>query len=560
MPSTGWTGSISMSSWGPRFGVRWALVALLLPTLVLCPDDARAQYPDGWTWSQTVATNRTEFATDVAADSSHNALYTTGYVEKGFSGILGGLWALLFGANTSSDGYLVKQALDGTVQWQIVLGGAGDDACNGVCVDAAGNVYVTGYFSGSNASFTGASGSNQNMSSAGGRDIFVVCYNASGALQWKIKAGAAADDQGNSIQQANGKLFLGGTFNGSPTIAGMATSASATAVNNRVHGFIAALQASNGSGIWRVDGANGTNSAINTVATDGSSVYSIGVHKGTSYTFQNSSGSLNSNLATIGSNLSGDILALGVDGSFKWVQAVANPGSDQINALGVAASETAVYISGSSHNNSVFPGNLTIAGAGNPHDYGYVARLDKSNGATKWTLTFSGATDHAQVGRTLTTDVHGDVLVAGTYQNSLTLPNGSQLSGSNDLQVFLAKLSSSGVLKWAVTPSGQMDDMPNGIATDAVGGVYLAGSYEKDITFDVSYSDHPSQNLFTAKLHDLDFDVAAFRDPSEFKVPHSMCASDAPLTLAGLLVPERMGTGKSVFSSSGVASPDAALG
>ncbi len=549
-----------MFSWVPRLRSRWALVTIFLSILFLGPKEASAQTPDGWTWSATLASNRTEFATAVAADSSHSAIYTSGYVEKGFSGILGGLWGLLFGANTQSDGYLVKQTLDGTIQWQIVLGGAGDDACTGVCVDAVGNVYVTGYFSGSNASFTGASGSNQNMSSAGGRDIFVVCYNASGALQWKIKAGAAADDQGNSIQQANGKLFLGGTFNGAPTIAGLATSASAIVVNNRVHGFIAAMQTSNGSGIWRVDGANSNNSAINTVATDGSSVYSIGVHKGTSYTFQNSSGSLNSNLATIGGNLSGDILALGADGSFKWVQAVANPGSDQINALGVAASATAVYISGSSHNNSVFPSNVTVAGAGNPHDYGYLARLDKNSGSTVWVRTYTGSTYHAQVGRTLTTDSHGDVLLSGTYESSLTLPDGSQLNGSNDLQVFVSTFSSSGILKWALTPSGQMDDMPYGISVDGSGGVYVAGSYEKDITFNVAYSDHPSQNLFVAKLHDLDFDVAAFRDPSEFNAPHSMCETDAAVALVGWLVPEKMGTGKSVFSSSGVVGPDGALG
>jgi len=496
----------------------------------------------------------------VVVDSTHSAVYTTGYVERGFSGLLGGLWALLFGSNTASDGYLVKQDLNGAVQWQIVLGGSGDDACTGVCVDAAGNAYVTGYFSGSNASFTGASGTNQTMSSAGGRDIFVVCYNASGAPQWKLKAGAGGDDQGNSIQQANGKLIIGGSFNGSPTIAGMATSAAATAVNNRTHGFIAALQASTGSAIWRVDGTNGENSAINTVASDGSSVFALGVHKGTSYNFQNSSGSLNTNLSTIGGNLSADILALGMDGSFKWTQAVANPGSDEINALGLASSATAVYISGSSHNNSVFPGSVTVAGPGNPHDYGYVARLDKNSGATMWTLPFSGVTDHAQVGRTLATDIHGDLVIAGTYKNNLTLPDGSQLTGANDLQVFVAKLSGSGNLKWAMTPSGEKDDMPNGVALDGAGGVYLAGSYEKDITFDAVYSDHSSQNLFIAKLHDLDFDVAALRDPTEFNAPHSLCESDAPVNLTGWLVPEEMGTGKTIFSSTGVTGPEGALG
>ncbi len=526
---------------------------------------ASAQTPDGWAWSSKLATSQIEFASSIAVDSLNNAVYTAGQAENGFSGILGGPWSVLFGSNTGSDGYLVKQTLDGAVLWRIVLGGDGSDGITGVCTDMQGRVYVTGYCSGTNASFTGPTGSIQTMSSAGGEDIFVACYNANGALQWKIKAGGAGNDRGNGICYANGQVFVGGSLRGPNLIAGMSTPASMPGNTNIDHAFLVALQATDGAGQWIEAGFNGENSAFNAVATDGTQVFALGVHKGTAYTYGSSTGPATLPLVTTGNNLSADVLAVSTTGQLNWTQSVANPGSDNINALGLAASSTAVYISGSSHNNSIFPGTMVVAGTGNPHDYGYLAKLNKTSGQTVWVRTFTGSSNHAQVGRALATDSHGDVLLAGTYKQYLTLPNSTSLSGEDDVQVFVSKFNGSGTLKWAITPSGDENDLPNGVALDGSGGVYVAGSYQNEITFNTFFSDDDSENLFVAKLHDLDFDVAEFRDPSRFIAPGPFCRTDGPLNLTSLLIPERSGSGIAVFSSSGIGSngsngPGGALG
>ena len=524
-----------------------------------------AQTPDEWEWSRKLATSQNEFASSIAVDRLNNAVYTAGQADKAFSGVLGGPWAVMYGSNTGSDGYLVKHSLDGTLQWQIVVGAGGNDGITGVCTDMLGRVYVTGYFSATNASFTGAAGSSQTMSSTGGEDIFVACYNANGALQWNIRAGGAGNDRGNGICYANGKIFVGGSYSGSAVIAGMATTSTSAGNANTSHAFLTALQASDGSGEWLAAGFNGENSTFNAVATDGTQVYALGVHTGTSYTFGSSTGPATLPLSTTWNNLSADVLAVSATGQLNWAQAVANSASDAITALGLAASTTAVYISGSSHNNSVFPGGVVVAGTGSPHDYGYLARLNKNSGQTAWVRTFSGSSNHDQVGRALATDSHGDVLLAGTYKQSLTLPNGTPLSGANDVQVFVSKFNGSGGLKWAITPMGDKDDRPNGVALDGNGGVYAAGSYQKEITFNTFFSDDNSENLFVAKLHDMDFDVAEFRDPSRFIAPGPFCMTDGPLNLASLLIPERSGTGIAVFSSSGIGSsgsngPGGALG
>ena len=228
-----------------------------------------AQTPDEWEWSRKLATSQNEFASSIAVDRLNNAVYTAGQADKAFSGVLGGPWAVMYGSNTGSDGYLVKHSLDGTLQWQIVVGAGGNDGITGVCTDMLGRVYVTGYFSATNASFTGAAGSSQTMSSTGGEDIFVACYNANGALQWNIRAGGAGNDRGNGICYANGKIFVGGSYSGSAVIAGMATTSTSAGNANTSHAFLTALQASDGSGEWLADSFNGENSTFNAVATDG---------------------------------------------------------------------------------------------------------------------------------------------------------------------------------------------------------------------------------------------------------------------------------------------------
>jgi Beta-propeller repeat len=84
-----------------------------------------------------------------------------------------------------------------------------DDGGFGIAVDAAGNSYVTGYFSG-----TATFGGNQILPSAGSSvDIFVAKYDTSGALQWVKSAGGSGSDYGRGIAvDATGNSYVTGFF------------------------------------------------------------------------------------------------------------------------------------------------------------------------------------------------------------------------------------------------------------------------------------------------------------------------------------------------------------
>ena len=114
----------------------------------------------------------------VAVDGSGNVLVTgifSGTVNFG-------------GGNLVSAGdfdiFVAKYNASGVHQWSRRFGSA-ERSTSGtdVAVDGSGNVFVTGYFSGT-VDFGGG-----NLVSAGRSDIFLAKYNANGVHQWSKRFG-----------------------------------------------------------------------------------------------------------------------------------------------------------------------------------------------------------------------------------------------------------------------------------------------------------------------------------------------------------------------------------
>lgn len=140
-------------------------------------------------------------ATDIAGNS-----YITGY----FSGV-----ATFGNTKQTSSGYsdifLVKYDAAGNLVWVKTGGGAYQDEAYGICMDASGNCYITGYFTG-NATFSG-----KQISSIGyfDTDVFIAKYNPSGILLWVKRAGGTGNDMGYGIAISNKDvLYVCGIFHG----------------------------------------------------------------------------------------------------------------------------------------------------------------------------------------------------------------------------------------------------------------------------------------------------------------------------------------------------------
>ena len=113
-------------------------------------------------------------------------------------------------------------ALAGTMQahaqgvnfeWARNMGGGGVEYGNAIATDAAGNVYVAGYFTGT-GDFNPGTGT-LNMTAAGAEDIFVTKLSPSGQLIWARQMGGTESDQCFGVAvDAMGNVYTTGYFKG----------------------------------------------------------------------------------------------------------------------------------------------------------------------------------------------------------------------------------------------------------------------------------------------------------------------------------------------------------
>ena len=120
-----------------------------------------------------------------------------------------GAFTLVNGSG-SSDIFLAKYDAAGNVLWARQAGGNGDDQASALAVDAATNLYVSGFFSGT------ATFGSTNLTSRGANtthDLFVAKYNAAGTLLWVIQAGGNDEDAAQGIAtDGSGNIFVTGNF------------------------------------------------------------------------------------------------------------------------------------------------------------------------------------------------------------------------------------------------------------------------------------------------------------------------------------------------------------
>jgi hypothetical protein len=147
-------------------------------------------------WTKLIGTVETDMAYDVAVDTTGNT-YITGETE----GDLGGE-----PHSGDRDIFLVKYSSWGTEKWTRLIGTDNDDCGYGVAMDGSGNIYITGY----------TEGDLDGNINSGGKDIFLVKYNASGTKQWTKQLGTIESDIGYGIEtDGSGNIYItGGTVGG----------------------------------------------------------------------------------------------------------------------------------------------------------------------------------------------------------------------------------------------------------------------------------------------------------------------------------------------------------
>lgn len=108
---------------------------------------------------------------------------------------------------------IVKLDNNGDFIWAKQMGGSGTEEPAEMVIDDDGNIYTTGYFTGT-ADFDPGTAQDF-LISQGSFDVFVSKLDANGNFVWAKKIGGAGSDDGKGIDVDNfGNVYLSGIFNG----------------------------------------------------------------------------------------------------------------------------------------------------------------------------------------------------------------------------------------------------------------------------------------------------------------------------------------------------------
>ena len=108
------------------------------------------------------------------------------------------------------------------------------------------------------------------------------------------------------------------------------------------------------------------------------------------------------------------------------------------------------------------------------------------------------------VGRAITTDTQGNVIVVGSFTGNTQIAD-TTLSGYGSMESFVAKFTSEGDFLWAQVISGPAEDMARGVVTDEAGSVYVVGHFTDTVVFSISSLDTAAaksegdQDMFVVK-------------------------------------------------------------
>ncbi len=207
-----------------------------------------------YSWAKRFGSTDSDIGYSVAIDPGGNVLLTgTFRGNVSFGG------ATLISAGTfqtpyfpgSPDVFLAKFTTGGAHTWSenFTNNTAGDEGFS-IASDAASNVYVTGYYTGT-IDFGGGI-----LPQFGGSDIYLAKFNSAGTYQWANHYGGTGADRGQALAiDASGNVFLSGIYSATGNFGGTSITAAA--------GFDVFLaKYSTGGALSWVKGFGGANGAL----------------------------------------------------------------------------------------------------------------------------------------------------------------------------------------------------------------------------------------------------------------------------------------------------------
>ncbi len=361
--------------------------------------------------------------------------------------------------------------------WQsaMALGpiGTGLSEVRATAVDASGNVYIAGDFSGTLQIGTTV------LTAPGRESLFVAKWNsASRSFAWAQLAGGPGLDYVQAITVSGTSVYIAGAFRSQVANFGSISLVNANQDSNAFSGdlFIAKLtdagNAASFSWALRVGGA--ASEAVNDIAAVGNTLYVAGSFASPSVQLGNAA------LANTGSSdgFVAKLLDAGASASFTWAQRGGGAGEDSFEKL-VVNGATVLVAGEFSGTASLGASGTTLASAGGKDVL--IAKFTDlgADGQYTWAQRAGGTGNEYVEGLA----VNGsNIYVAGDFSGPASAFGATSLQnagGATGNDVFVAKLTdtgSSASFTWAQQAGGTGYDQASALLVRG-SSVYIAGSF-----------------------------------------------------------------------------------
>jgi hypothetical protein len=398
--------------------------------IFICKLDASGNF----VWAKAMGGTGFDFSNDIKIDDSGN-IFTTGsfsYTTDFDPGT--GVYNLTSAGN--DDIFISKLDASGNFVWAKALGGTNTDEGQCMVVDASGNVFTTGTFSGT-ADFDPGLGT-FNLTSAGFWDAFISKFDGSGNFVWAKAIRGTSDDISYSIAlDIAGNIYTTGLFGDTADFdPGVGVYNLTSAGNDDI--FISKLDSS-GNFVWaKIMGESGTEQSFSIALDVYGNVYTTGSFENT---IDIDPGPGIFNLTSAG-NFDIFIAKLDSSGNLLWAKSMGGIGADHAFDIALDSSGS-VYTVGRFQNTADFdPGvgvyNITSAGGIDI----FISKLD-SSGNFVWAKVAGGTGSDSAASATITSS--NKVLVTGSFSSpTITFDLTTLVNvGSGDIYVASLDISTS---------------------------------------------------------------------------------------------------------------------
>lgn len=379
------------------------------------------------------------------------------YVTGRFSGLIS------FGATQLTgyaDVFTGKLDPDGNWLWAVQASGGGVDTAYGIATDPLGNSYITGSFEGTLTLGT------ISLSSYGDKDIFVAKLDTDGNWLWANHAGGLSADAGYAMDiDSSGYSYITGYFTNSASFG-----------DEVISGFgnwdiFAAKLDPAGNWIWAGEaGGMGYDVGWGISADDSGNFWVAGEFSQTAVfadTYLTSLGGSNCFICLVGSDL-----------EMQWVERVGS--TNMSSGFGVGNDGGGnCYLAGMFGSTAIFENNFgSITKTSEGETDAFIAKLDEY-GTWLWANSCGGQDYDGAHDVSLSGDY---VCITGFYYDEFSI-NGNIIPNSGFSDILLGRLDNAGNWIWAAGAGGPGLDNGNGIRVLPNGRCYVTGDFEGTASF-----------------------------------------------------------------------------